>query len=102
MDKLRHAYLSLKFVVGKSKISNNVWMELLNKCIEIQNYIQDQVYCSRQKDYDNLFRKATYRNHDEMISAVGELESNNLILLVRKETKQFIERIQAIKTRFSE
>ncbi len=102
IDKLRHAYLSLKFVLGKTKISNNAWMELLNKGIEIQNYIQYQVYISRKKDYDNQFRKATYRNEEEMISAVGDFDSNSLILLVRKETKQFIERIQAIKTRLSD
>ena len=65
------------------------WEQALNKAVDIQEYICDQVYASRKKDYDNPFRQATFRNMDEMKAAIGTIDDNSFIVQVRKETEDF-------------
>ncbi len=88
-DKLRHAYMSLCYLLETESISDEQWRNVFKESIDIQQYICDQVYLSRKKDYDNIFRKNTYRNSDEMIAAIGPLEENSFIKQVRAETEQF-------------
>ena len=97
MDKLRHSYLSMKHLIRKETMTNDDWMYVLNRGIEIQNYVFAQVYETRKKDYENKFRRATFLSEDEMIAAWGKLDDNSFILQQRKETKEFIERIQNLK-----
>ena len=101
LDKLRHAYLALKFVLGVETISDEEWNDILDKEIDIQHYINNQVYETRKKDYENPFRRATFRSDDEMIAAYGELEENSFIKQQREESLQTIERIQTIKKRLN-
>ncbi len=96
-DKLRHAYLSLKHLLKLDTFTSEDWMDVLNRGIEIQNYVMSQVYETRKKDYDNKFRQATFNSREEMIAAWGELDGNSFILQQREETKEFIERIQNLK-----
>ena len=96
-DKLRHAYLSLKHLLRIETFTPDDWMNVLNRGIEIQNYVMTQVYETRKKDYENKFRQATFNSREEMIAAWGELDENSFILQQKKETKEFIERIQNLK-----
>lgn len=99
MDKLRHAYLSLKHVIGVDTFTDEDWMYILNKGIEIQNYVFDQVYQTRKKDYENIFRRATFATEEEMLAAWGPLDENSFIKQQREETRQFIEKVQNLKKR---
>ena len=63
-------------VFGVESMTQEEWLLMLDKAIDIQKYVCDQVYISRKKDYDNPFRKCTFRNDDEMIAAIGSIESN--------------------------
>lgn len=99
IDKLRHAYLSLKHMLGIKTFGADDWTYVLNRGIEIQNYIFDQVYNTRKKDYDNLFRQSTYLSEEEMLAAWGNLDENSFILQQRKELKEFTERVQSVKKR---
>ena len=75
------------------------WNNILNKGIDIQNYIFNQVYETRKKDYENKFRRATFISEDEMLAAWGKLDENSFILQQRKELKEFTERVQCIRKR---
>ena len=99
IDKLRHAYMSLKHMLGVETLTNDDWNNALNKGINLQTYIYNQVYESRKKDYDNKFRQATFSSEDEMLAAWGKLDENSFILQQRKELKEFTERIQNIRKR---
>ena len=87
-DKQKHAYATLCHLLGKEKLTQTDWKAALNKTLEIQQYISDQVYISRKKDFDNPFRLTTFRNKAEMIAAVGSVEDNSFILQVRKDTEE--------------
>ena len=43
IDKLRHAYMSLKHIMGIDKFTTDDWNKVLNKGIDIQTYIFNQV-----------------------------------------------------------
>lgn len=98
-DKLCHAFSSLKMIIGEEPLSSDGWIDLLNKGIEIQNFIMDQVFQSRKKDYDNIYRHVTCRNDEEFQAAFGPLEENGFIEYTLNDTKRFIERIQELKKR---
>lgn len=100
MDKLRHSYMSLKHVLRLVTLTDEDWINVLNRSIEIQNYVLQQVYETRKKDYENIFRQVTFQSREEMIAAWGELDENSFIKQQRQETKEFIEKIQNLKKLF--
>ncbi len=99
LAKQQHAFATLCEISGTDKLDKNKWFELLDKAVEIQQYICDQVYASRKKDFDNPFCQATYRNIDEMTAAIGTIEDNSFVKQVRTETEEFNKKIEQIKKR---
>ena len=97
LAKQRHAYATLLSMLNVSKLTVDLWHEALDRAVEIQNDICDQVYESRQKDFDNFFRQITYRNLNEMKAVVGTAEGNDFIKQVREETSQFKKTVSIIK-----
>ena len=95
-DKMKHACLSLYFLMQTKEISDEMFCELLKKAIDIQNYICEQVYLSRKKDYDNKIRNSIFRNEDEKIAVVGALDDNSFVKQIRKETEEFKSRIEKV------
>ncbi|MCJ7811715.1 DUF4954 family protein, partial [bacterium] len=96
LEKQRHALATLCDLLETKKISKQQWMAALDKAVQIQEYISEQVYISRKKDYTNPFHQATFRNKDEMIATVGTIEDNSFIRQVREETAQFKESVHDI------
>ncbi len=98
-EKQKHAYAALCEILGTDNLRKEQWASALDKAIEIQEFIKDQVYISRKKDFDNPFRQATYRNMEEMTAAIGTIEDNSFVQEVRKETEDFKKLIEEIKKR---
>jgi hypothetical protein len=88
-DKQKHAYATLLELENTDQLHAADWKRLLHKAAEIQQFVCDQVYLSRKKDYDNPFRRATFRNEEEMTAALGTVDDNSFIIQVRKETQDF-------------
>jgi hypothetical protein len=112
LHKQKHAYAVLLHVMGKSGssdeglisegmalegLSPDAWNQLLDRTIAIQEYIRDQVYASRRKDFDNPFRLKTYRSEAEMKAAIGTIEDNDFVQQVREETAGFTQRLNRHK-----
>lgn len=89
LEKQKHALASLCDLLGVAKLDEGRWREALDKAVAIQEYVCDQVYISRKKDFDNPFRQATFRNEDERIATVGTVEDNSFVKQVRQETEAF-------------
>lgn len=96
-EKLRHSYLTLLYLLQTDNISHEEWNNIVDKAITIQQYICDQVYLTRKKDYDNPFRNATYRNEAEKIAVVGTIDDTSFVKQIRQETKTFIDEISKLK-----
>lgn len=96
LDKLRHALMSLQDLWA-SPLSKALWEKSLKEAERIQRYILEGVMNSRRKDYENPFRKATFRNAEEQKAVVGNLEENPFVQLVKEETRRFMERIGKVR-----
>jgi hypothetical protein len=99
LSKQKHAFAVLCEICDEDKLDKDRWFEMLDKAVEIQEYIRDQVYITRKKDFENPFRQATYRNMAEMTAAIGTIEDNSFVKQVRAETEAFIKKIDQIKKR---
>lgn len=98
-DKQQHAYAVLCEMLGTDKLTAELWNAALDKVLSIQEYISEQVYISRKKDYDNPYRKITFRNDEEMKSAIGTVDENSFIIQVREETSEMHKRVMEIRKR---
>lgn len=99
LDKQKHAYAIACECLQVDALDASTGRALLERGIVLQHYVCDQVYNSRKKDYDNVFRKATFRNDEEMNAAIGTIEDNSFIIQVKKETQQFEKRVQSLLSR---
>lgn len=99
LDKLRHAYLSLCYMMKVGNMTASDWQKAIDEEIRIQKFIRSEVRRTRQKDYDNEFRRATYRNDEEMLAAIGPLEENSFVKQVDAETELNLERLEILRTR---
>ena len=80
-------------------LTHEMWNECLEKAIRIQQYICDQVYLSRKKDYDNPIRSATFRNEEEKLAVVGRIEDVSFVKQIQKETEEFVKKIKNLEVR---
>ena len=99
LSKQQHAFAVLREICGADKLNKDLWFAMLDKAVKIQQYVRDQVYVTRKKDYENPFRQATYRNTAEMTAAIGTIEDNSFVKQVRVETEEFKKKIDQIKKR---
>ena len=99
MDKLNHAYACYCELYGLDKMTAQEWLAAIEEEKRIRKFICDQVRASREKDYQNPFRQATYRNHDEMIAAIGELDENSFVKLIKGETEEVLVKLESLKSR---
>jgi hypothetical protein len=96
MDKQKHAFATLCYLYGTEKLSQEDWKAALDKTLEIQKYISDQVYISRKKDFDNPFRHTTFRNKAEMKATIGSIDDNSFIRQVRQDTDEMKKAVRGL------
>jgi hypothetical protein len=99
MDKRRHAFATLLELLGVKELTPAVWLAALDETARIADFICEQVFLSRKKDYDNAFRRATFANAAEMEAVVGAIDDNSFVRQTRADTQKFHARIQAAKSR---
>jgi len=99
LEKQRHAFATLCGLYGTSELTKDQWTDALQKAVGVQEYVRDQVYVSRKKDFDNPFRQATFRNMEEMTAAVGVIEDNSFVKQVRTETDELKQQVAEILKR---
>jgi len=98
-EKQKHSYSVLCYLYNTSDLSREQWNSAIDKSVQIQEYISEQVYISRNKDFDNKFRQATFRNYKEMAASIGTIDENSFVKQVREETKEYQKLASEIKAR---
>ena len=99
LAKQRHAFATLLEVLGIDDLTPEAWTAALDEAVRIQEYVADQTYVTRKKDYDNPFRRMAYSTDEEMEAVLGTAEDNTFVKQVREETEQFKTLIEAVKQR---
>ncbi|HBO45189.1 MAG TPA: DUF4954 domain-containing protein, partial [Planctomycetaceae bacterium] len=97
--KQEHAYASLLDLLAGKELTPALWQDALAEAARIAEYIRDQVYISRNKDYVNPFRQATFANAEEMRAVIGTIDDNSFVKQTREDTKAFLRRIEAARAR---
>jgi len=69
---------------------------ILEEEIENAKTLLKWTFESRQKDYNNEFRKATYRNEKEMNAVLGPISENSFLKDNKKTTENYISQIDSI------
>ncbi|NLW83858.1 MAG: DUF4954 family protein [Phycisphaerae bacterium] len=96
LEKQKHAFAVLCELFGGQTLTGDQWREALKQSVEVQNYVCEQVYQSRKKDFDNPFRQATYRSLDEMTAAIGTVEDNDFVRQVRQDTETYKQQVETL------
>lgn len=99
LDKQKHAYACMCLLYDTDTLSRENWLQALDKGIELQEFVNEQVYITRKKDYENKFRQITFRNKEEMIAALGSIDQNSFIVEVGRETKEFNQKLKELKSK---
>jgi hypothetical protein len=97
LDKQRHALATLRRIRPAQQLTPALWNEALDEAIRVQGYICNQVYLTRKKDFEDPFRKITFRNAAEMRAVLGEPAENSFVLQVRAETEAFRRLMDAVR-----
>jgi len=99
VDRARHAWASLRDLEGWEAIGPHELSRALDLLEEESRFVEEQVYLSRRKDFDNPFRRATFRNAEEMRAVAGSAESNVFVTSTKAEISRLRDRIDALRKR---
>ena len=99
LQKQRHAHAVLLELVGAETLSAEAWQQALDEAPATQEYVREQVYLTRKKDYDDPFRRITFADEAEMRAVVGTAEDNSFVKQVREDTEAFAELVDSVRAR---
>ncbi|MFO8012566.1 MAG: DUF4954 family protein [Phycisphaerae bacterium] len=97
--KQRHAFATLRDLLGLETLTAEAWAEALNRTAEVQQEIADQVYATRKKDFESPFRRMVYETDEEMAAVIGTVEDNSFVRETREATEAFAARVAAVRER---
>ncbi len=101
-QKLQHAIASLFEITGltASKFTKKAFKQFLQQAMATREWMVENIYESRAKDYESEFRKMVYESEKEMEKVIGKLKDNSFILQQKDELQSFKKRIEAIAKKF--
>jgi len=90
-DKLDHALSVLMEITNctAKQLSRNKILLLLQEAEQTQTWMMSKIRKSREKDYQNPFRKMLYNNEAEMEQVLGKLQDNPFIKNLALKEKTF-------------
>jgi hypothetical protein len=95
-DRAIHALATLYQTLGAKQINIGQWEELVEDVARIRLHIENQVFKTKEKDFNNRFRESTYRNLAERDAVLGSLDDNPFIQESRQITEQVLSQIRSV------
>lgn len=98
-NKLNHAILIFEKLNGLS-LKNYIkadFINLFNETFKTQEWINELIYTSREKDYSNSYRKMVYDTQKELNEVIGSLNKNAFIIQQKQELEQLRKSINNLK-----
>ena len=96
--KLSHALAAYQLIFHTSinKMKPDQLESLLQQAIKTKEWMVEGIYKSREKDYQNPFRKMVYADDKELETVIGKLQDNGFIRQEQDELKKFTRRVQSL------
>lgn len=97
-DKLQHAIASMLFVQDKTAkdLSPELLRENLERSLSTMEKLTEGIYRSREKDYQNPFRKMSYESEAEMETVIGKLDDNGFIKQTIADLKSYKKQVKEV------
>lgn len=95
-DKACNGLQVLQAVFGVAELDSNLWNDLKEQVVRTRSYIEQQVYKTKQKDYNNKFREITYRSLTERNAVLGRVEDNPFIAESRQQTEDLLSKMDSV------
>lgn len=88
-DRLLHSFASwLELMkLNHARFTEKHFMALLEKMVEVREWMAEGIFNARAKDYSNPFRKMVYENEKEMNKVLGKLSDNSFLKEQTEELK---------------
>ena len=101
-QKMQHAFASLLEILklDASQIDGKVFRALLKQAVQTKEWMVNNIYESRAKDYQNEFRKMIYNNQEEMDQVIGKLDDNAFIASQKEDLKNFKMQVNEVMKKF--
>jgi NDP-sugar pyrophosphorylase family protein len=100
LDKAQHAWSTLCDLLETAELRSEAFCKELSTFMETTRFIEEQVYLTRLKDYNNPFRKATFSGVDEMRAVSGTPEAASFVKQVRVDMERWRSRSAVLLERF--
>lgn len=102
VEKLHHAYACLleSYGIDHAGFTDTLFSQILTEAVAFKNWMFDRIYQSRQKDYQNQFRRMLYDNEEEMEQVIGSLQDNVFINRQREELTVFEAQVTKLRKTF--
>lgn len=95
-DRAEHALAVLYKVLGVDEVTESHWKTLQEAVIRIRLHIEEQVFKTKEKDFNNKFRSSTYRNLQERDAVLGCLDDNPFIQESRITSERIIAEVRSV------
>ncbi|HKL58990.1 MAG TPA: DUF4954 family protein [Sphaerochaeta sp.] len=95
-DKAVHALAILHEILAVPEITALHWLTLQEAVVRIRLYIEEQVFKTKEKDFNNKFRSSTYRNLKERDAVLGCLDDNPFIQESRITSERIIAEVRSV------
>ena len=97
-DKASHALACLKLLYPDRDL-RRVLLDAMTDLDGLSTRVEEGVLQGRRKDYENPFRRVTYRSEAEMRAVVGLPEENTFVRKTRRDMVELRSRISLIRAR---
>ncbi|MGP1594812.1 MAG: DUF4954 family protein [Treponema sp.] len=100
-DSAEHAYGVLCMLENTTVLTPALWQQYIDTALQLRQYIETQIFITKNKDYTNRFRDITYRNKAERDAVLGKVEDNAFICEAKEETAYYtalFERVRNIRS----
>lgn len=92
-EKGKNAIAVLHYLYNTTKLSKENMEDCFTKAKVIRRYIEEQVFTTKIKDYDNQFRLVTYNSEEERDAILGCVEDNSFIEESKQISLDFYEKL---------
>ena len=101
-QKMHHAIASLLEIDGKNRkeFTKERFKQLLKEAVEVKEWMVKNIRDSREKDFQNPFRKMLYDNEKEMEAVLGNMNDNVFIRQQEEELEELKKITLSILNRF--
>jgi NDP-sugar pyrophosphorylase family protein len=97
LDKARHAWAILAWLASGTHrpVSLSELRDAVERFSILTRKVEEEVWRSRKKDYDNRFRRSTFRSAQELEAVLGRPEKNTFILKTKMDMAALREKAAA-------